>query len=52
MNPSGKADVQTDNTSEITPRSGADRSGLGQKRWAEVSEDEIGSYCVVPRLSF
>ncbi len=35
---------KTDDVDEIAPLSGVDRSGLGQKGWAEVPEDRIGGH--------
>jgi hypothetical protein len=35
---------QTDQTKHIEPLHGADRSGLGEKGWAEVSDDLIGGH--------
>jgi hypothetical protein len=35
---------RTDDTRRIQPLAGADRSGLGEKGWAEVPEDLIGGH--------
>lgn len=43
----GEADVPGEKDEDITrvpPLSGLDRSGLGEKGWAEVPEDRIGGH--------
>lgn len=39
-----KSTPKTDDVSHVAPLSGLDRSGLGEKGWAEVPEDRIGGH--------
>jgi hypothetical protein len=41
---SSYAAPKTDDVDAVAPLSGADRSGLGEKGWAEVPEDRVGGH--------